>query len=257
MKKRMVISLLAIFCSVTAFAMGEGTSISKIQGVELWFLSSDSNGNSSDYFGFSGIEPSLAEHCNGENTVYIFGRKSQFVCEADINEYGQAEVTIFDTGQIAEDYYVVSREEIPFRSWSLDLVTEDELGRVSELVFENIHSAPTWGDRDKTVTSLPPLESIGSENRRFIADSKIFYITPIRRLISEAGDEDIVSSIVLSDNGSYSFLGFVEGCVTDLNDLDRDEVPELRTITCTPGEGVSSRYWKIFPTSELILEYFF
>ncbi len=257
MKEKIAIVLLTSFYSTVSLAMGVGTSISKIQGVELWQLSSNLDGNSSDYFGFVGVEPSIAEYCNGDNSIYIFGLDFKYVCKAEKHEFGEVKATIFDTGQIDEGYYVVSRTKIPIQSWSFESVSEDELNRISKLVFDNIDSAPTWGSFDRTVANLLAPKSISSENQKLVVGSKIFYITPIRRLMSEAGDEDIVSSIVLYEKGGYNFIGFVEGCLINANDLDGDEIPELRTATCAPGEGTSTMYWKIHPTTDMVLEYSF
>ncbi len=252
--KLFAIFVLCVF-SLNSFAIGVAQSTSKIEGVELWHLSSNSEDNAGDLFIYSGVEPSLMEHCNGSRSIYIYGLKSKYICKAEKIEYGDVKVKIFRTGQIVEDYYVVSIRELPVNSWSFNPVPESELNRIYNLVFDSVLSAPGWGLLDKTVTNLNELHTIKAESKKLVIGSNHFYFYPIKRLISEAGDENIVFSVILLERGSFSFIGFIEGCLDKAHDIDGDGIPEIRTDTCAPGEGESTKYWKLNPSPRLVLEY--
>jgi hypothetical protein len=81
------------------------------------------------------------------------------------------------------------------------------------------------------------------------------FLIPTRYQYEALGGE-LVSTVVLKQDGQYRFHGHLAGCLLSVGaDLDGDGIPEIIMETCDNNEGKSDDYIKLYPAIKPLMFY--
>jgi hypothetical protein len=284
---RVIVLLVLGVCAASSKADNFEGYTSAIKGVGLWTLEEVSNGPTIVRFEKfeNGDHSEFVTRCNGRNKIYVYELGSKaFACQShkwvsnpefapkrytesmnpdprwqtdllrEPNHKFEGEIAV--TIDVLEfksksGIYTVSIHKIEQKTWKVFPVTKHEIDPVREIVLLHVHKNAHEGEYvRKTIVGKKLGQALGIS-----LDAVDIMIVPTERIDTGIG-YDITSSIISKTDGSYKFLGTISGCIKRIGaDIDNDGIPEVITDTCENSEGHSVKYYKIYPTVKLLVDY--
>ncbi len=271
-----IIAAFALFLICTVSATRAQASCCTEQASEfddISLVSADFDGANIVHFSFQAGKPhdertrrnaQFIKRCVKGQSLYISelgGRK--FACritEAN-DEFYRVEAVALDkasTGagddskRSSDQIFTLSYAPLSAPAVKPDGLSKDEIRSVGSFLKDNVKQpASRYGEKYVNVIGKPEKiafgEGIPAERPiKISVNGQLIYFVP-SFLIETELDEDILTSVVLNENGQYKLLGTITGCIQRFGaDLDGDGYPEVITRLCSPNEYVRYTYHRYF-----------
>jgi len=235
--------------SFSVYAVGPGSYDSDLKGVALWEL------NGSEFWPVDKND-TFVKHCDGKNKIYILERDSMaFTCQSKsiANEFFQNDFAIVMTdGANLSGLYIISTHPLKPGHFQFESLSESDTKKGREIANQRL-VAKLPSD---AVSLGHAIELFERNEKKISIGTREVLIVPTAYL--GGGDDpsaDIMSYVIVKENGSFRHIGEIHGCLSRLADIDSDGVPEVLTETCQTTESASYTYWKIYPVVKSLVRY--
>lgn len=251
--------------------MGYPSFYSEIQGVSVFVLSTYD-----DNFPREGIEGNgneFIEYCNGKNKIYVLNIPDEsFVCEAK-EAGGNYEIFINSKDKRLEGKKIISKHKIARYSSSRKYPDISELKSIRGILDKRKKhlDKQNFDSINSYIQNLNENEyqEEYSRNVDYLSKNTLYkdrhgYTVKINAnnvniIISEVGVDinalgwNFRYAVIKKTDNGYEFIGEIVGCIDDMQDLDRDGIPEISTSSCENDEGYSNEYWRIYPEVKVVV----
>jgi hypothetical protein len=253
--------LLMMLVTLNAHAINFTEHKTSVPGVSLWGLDADGNYANELYLNEEDVFASL---CNGKQKIYIYELNSAgYDCIS--RNHGKEDFEKFNTYTIElpelkpavfgiGNVYTVSTKKIEQKQWKVSSLTSNEIKSVRSLIVSSFHKK---SNNENYKYHLIVGERLELAKKISLTGFDIL-IVPTQRVEGLDGNGSTIMSTILVDNdGKYRVTGHIEGCLNRIGaDIDGDGIPGVVVDDrCEPAESEHYRYFKIFPKTQLLIEY--
>lgn len=209
------------------------------------------------------VEGQWSEHDLSDKKKLL--RTIELAKKDENNDAGQSEyyVSLRNLKVDSEGIFTVSKNKLVRGRWVESSPTRDDLEqskKIALLHIKEVHRENNNSYKSVIGYSNEKIKKLAFRNNAETYTLKLragdTEIILLPTLYESEQEGDLISTVVLHEHDSYSFVGHIYGCLLSVGaDIDSDGFPEIILENCYSSESQRINYIKIFPEIKNLISY--